>query len=1182
MKDPSDQFGFPCSSPGEDSQSASRESAIDNILEDYLCRLEAGEAPCADAILSAHPQLADSLRPALEKLQELQSLAQKPRYKPLLTNCSDGDYIGDFEIVREVARGGMGIVYEARQVSLYRTVALKVLPFGYLSDNRQVARFRNESRAAAMLEHPNIVPVYSIGTDRGVHFYAMQLIKGSSLADTLEGETPSALWSRWSAGPVALKDEPHFAHGQETPRPDAQDTSRFHAKVPTTLGDQTDNQRQVASEPTKAYLQSVVTLGIALADALAHAHERGVIHRDIKPANILLDENGKPWITDFGLARVRQNGTITATGMVIGTLRYMSPEQASGRPTVDERSDIYSLGATLYEWILRRPLFPHDDSQLLLNSILQDAPQKPARVSPRIPRDLETILLKCLEKRPDDRYTSANELREDLQRWLERRPILSRRPSPWEHLSKWVSRNPTFAMLTASIVMLALTLGVGAVWYESRLEIAATQLQASDATLQLQRQYTLRTQATRLAMDRPYGWRSQALSAIQEANALGSDDKDHEPTRTQAAALLTAIDVEPAGKLKHQDIVYALAVDPLNQKIAVGYNLREGSVPVEIWNATDRKLERTLSFPADPNYVTTRGVRADGVRCLAFTPKGKWLAVGTRSGWIHTFDLTQANPRPLSWQASPVALEQVRFSHVPNSLYSASQNGTLTRWNLAEHGVSAQRHFDGKLTDFHISGDSVYCAVNAGLRRVHSLTLRDEQTAYNGPALICRRSPTRWYTVIATDDNRILQTDTLGHVVRELTNGSGRPAHEGRLTSLAINEDGGLIASTCNRQMLKFWDASSGVCIRSLDLGTTGHLHAAFVNSHLLAVTVDRETRFFDIGGRLFHGSIGAGVVQHETFSEHVSTVENMLTLSPFQAPDSKWHARRWNIKNQFYSSVLRGHAPHNDVVHCVTNRVALVTNNFNEAKGGIGVFVNSTLTRELECADVRAIDEPRDRSQIWAACSNAAETSQERMGGIRGWNKKDWSLCGEWSNESAQAQSNITTICSLATSARWVAGGGEDGTVVVLQRDPFAFKHQTAAGISRVSAVAFTPDERYVLAGGDTGEVVFLDPISGKIVRQFPAHTSGITSIAVCRTAPLVATGTAEGELRVWKYDASTNELKRFFDLPRQVSAIVRCRFAGDSQTLISLARYDQQIHTWHLQAIVEAFEADREASEF
>ncbi len=1163
------------------SPASSQDDATGKILEDYLCQMENGAAPSIETLVATHPELADSLRPALEKLQQLDLLARKPLHRPLSDGCAVGEVIGDFQIVAELARGGMGIVYEARQLSLQRTVALKVLPFGYLSNDQQVARFRNESRAAAMLEHPHIVPVYSIGMERGVHFYAMQLIHGCSLADAIQA-MPEA--ERLDELPTATPSEQarqFLQHLQETPLPDATDT---HHDTSSSLSQRPDSPSPTDApsvEPTKEYLRKIAQLGIELADALAHAHQRGVIHRDIKPANILVDEHDKPWITDFGLARVRQNGTMTATGAVVGTLRYMSPEQASGRPTVDERSDIYSLGATLYELMLRRPLFPHADSHLLLNCILHDTPLKPTRCFRWFPRDLETILLKCLEKRPDDRYSSAEELQVDLRRWLQRRPIVSRRPNVVEHLSKWVSRNPTLAMLTTSIVILALTLGVGAIWYESRLQIAATQLESSDLTLQLQRQYTLRTQATRLAMDRPYGWRTQALQAIHDANAIGSDHGDHESIRTQMAALLTAIDVEPAGSLKHQDIVYALDVDEVNQKLAVGYNLVEGRVPVEIWNTVDRKLERTLYFPADLNYVTTRGVRADGVRCLSFSPKGKLLAVGTRSGWIHVFDMTKADPERVSWQASPSPLKQIRYSYVADSLYSASDNGTLTRWSVAEHRVLAQRDFHMELTDFHIAGDSVYCATTQGYRRVHANRLIDYKTSFNGPAKLSLMSPTRWYTMIASEGGKLLQTDNSGNVVRELTSSSGRPAHEDLIRSLTIHPDGGLIATTCNRQTLKLWDASSGQCIRTIDLGTTGRLHAAFVNRDFLAVTVDRETRLFKIGGKEFHGSVGAGVVRHETFGENWRSSENILSLAPAVAPNSTWHLRRWHPTNKWYSSVRR-HIPYDDVILCIDNDIALATNNSDDEKGGIGIFAGSKRVKKLECSNVRAMEECQDRTQVWAACANAGKLSQERTGGIRGWNRTDWSSCGEWSNESALAQSNITTMCSLATSARWVVGGGEDGTIVVLQRSPFEFKHQCPADISRVRAVAFTPDERFVLAGGDTGELVFLDPENGQIVRRLQAHPSGISSIAVCRKAPLVVTGSGDGELRVWKYDAKTSELTRFFDLPRQMAAIVRCRFTGDSLTLISLARNDQQIHTWHLQPILEAFEADLGAHGF
>ena len=258
--------------------------------------------------------------------------------------------LGDYDIVREIGRGGMGIVYEARQLSLNRQVALKVLPFAAMLDEKQIARFRNEAQAAAQLHHPNIVPVYAVGQERGVHYFAMQYVPGQSLETAMHElrQEPRRTRQRRPSRPDGRRCDgkspaPTFQrrHGRRVRRRDTATFAAFSTK---------------ASTRSRGYCRSVARLMIQAAEALQHAHEYGVIHRDVKPSNLLLDRDGKLWVTDFGLARMQTDSGVTITGDVVGTLRYMSPEQAAGATAlVDARADVYSLGATLYELLTLRP-----------------------------------------------------------------------------------------------------------------------------------------------------------------------------------------------------------------------------------------------------------------------------------------------------------------------------------------------------------------------------------------------------------------------------------------------------------------------------------------------------------------------------------------------------------------------------------------------------------------------------------------------------------------------------------------------------------------------------------------------------------------------------------------------------------------------------------------------------------
>src|SRR5262249_8391880 len=264
-----------------------------SILDGYMAELQAGNAPDRDALLAAHPELAAQLEACLAGIEFVHRAAGPAAEEPAT--------LGEFRILREIGRGGMGVVYEAEQTSLRRRVALKVLRFGVVADQEAMQRFRREAETVARLHHTNIVPVFGFGCERGVHYYAMQFIEGRSLADVLEVSQRTGK----SLGP-----------------------------------------------------QEVARWGLQAAEALAHAHQRGVIHRDIKPSNLLLDAEGVVWLTDFGLAKRADEVTLTVSGTLMGTPRYMSPEQAESlQRTIDHRTDLYSLGASLYELATGRPVF---------------------------------------------------------------------------------------------------------------------------------------------------------------------------------------------------------------------------------------------------------------------------------------------------------------------------------------------------------------------------------------------------------------------------------------------------------------------------------------------------------------------------------------------------------------------------------------------------------------------------------------------------------------------------------------------------------------------------------------------------------------------------------------------------------------------------------------------------------
>jgi serine/threonine protein kinase/Flp pilus assembly protein TadD len=468
-------------------------SRVIHILEAYLVELERGGHPHPDDLVARHPELAGVLRPYLQKLEILHHAAAGLRSPPdealLGYLAPERGRLGDFRILREIGRGGMGIVYEAEQISLGRHVALKVLPLAPALDGRQLQRFRNEARAAAHLHHTNIVPVHAVGSDRSVHYYAMQYIEGRSLA-TLIAELRRQAGKKEQGSGIGdqesgIGSQGSGARDQESGNGDwsgAFKSAETHKDEAIAQETEVPLPRSLIPDPRSAisgssFYRTVAQLGVQAAEALEHAHQQSVIHRDIKPANLLLDERVHLWVTDFGLARCGAENGLTLTGALVGTLRYMSPEQALGkRGRVDHRTDIYSLGVTLYELLTLEPAYGGSDRHELLRQIAFEEPQPARKVNPAIPRELETILLKAMAKEPEGRYGSAQDLADDLRRFLEHRPIRARRPTLRERLHKWARRHRSVVMSALTLLIMAvLGLVVGAIliWREQELTKAA-------------------------------------------------------------------------------------------------------------------------------------------------------------------------------------------------------------------------------------------------------------------------------------------------------------------------------------------------------------------------------------------------------------------------------------------------------------------------------------------------------------------------------------------------------------------------------------------------------------------------------------------------------------------------------------------------------------------------------------
>ncbi|MFO0954539.1 MAG: serine/threonine-protein kinase [Isosphaeraceae bacterium] len=455
----------PGDDPSADEDLSASEGSLAQTLEEFLGLAKSGVRPSREEFLARHPDRADALAECLDGLEFI--LSAVPELVGGETGEVTGEFegsldapaaimpstlLGDYRIVREVGRGGMGVVFEAQQLSLGRKVALKVLPFAASLDPRQRQRFQLEAQAAAHLHHPHIVPVFAVGRDRGIHYYAMQFIDGRTLS-SLVREIRRATAETSATGPGGPRAE--ILHAARTPSGNLSDTENpsVGSEAPTKPSGSNSGRREAD------YFRAVARIGKQAALALDHAHGLGVIHRDVKPGNLMLDAEGDLWVTDFGLARFLDEPGVTRTGDLLGTLAYMSPEQALGRREADHRGDLYSLGATLDELLTLRPPFEGRDRQELLRKIAHEDPVHPRRIDPTVPLDLETIVLKSMEKEASARYPSARELADELDRFLSDEPIRARRPGPIEHLAKWSRRHRTAVVTASTVLMLAMAVG---------------------------------------------------------------------------------------------------------------------------------------------------------------------------------------------------------------------------------------------------------------------------------------------------------------------------------------------------------------------------------------------------------------------------------------------------------------------------------------------------------------------------------------------------------------------------------------------------------------------------------------------------------------------------------------------------------------------------------------------------
>jgi len=623
-------------------------------------------------------------------------------------------YFGDYELLEQIAQGGMGVVYRAKQVSLNRLVALKMIRAGELANEAEVARFRAEAEAAANLDHPHIVPIYEVGEHEGQQYFSMKLVEGGSLAG------------------VAAS-------------------------------------RQSAADPkgadSAALCRDAATMVTTIARAVHYAHQRGILHRDLKPGNILLDALGAPHVMDFGLAKsIGQESSMTLSGVIVGTPSYIAPEQAAGVRVLTTAADIYSLGAILYELITGRPPFIGATALETLVQAREQEPVAPRTLIPRVDRDLEVICLKCLEKEPARRYGSAEALAGDLERWLAHEPILARPVTPLERVRKWMRRKPALAALVLALHLVA-GLGLIGVLWQWRAAVAARET-AQQATLDKQEQlWASQLQETRYhRVSGKSGHRKKSLEVIGKAAAW----RPSVELRNEAIASLLLPDVgeklwqqkqeypgwqfpfdpefehympyNAAGDVVvHRSSDHAVLVrfaglaqdttwaefSPDGRHLAVFFGGRNGGSRFGLWEWRAGKFLVDIATQLD---ALNRPV-------FAFTPDGSEVALASLAHPVRRFDVEtgrELNPPLLSSTALAV-----RFSE-DGTVALLTSKTELQVWNPAASNLVARCRVDARVNDFAWHPNNAMLALGTDRGVFLWKVGADEATHLNGEGFVTR------------------------------------------------------------------------------------------------------------------------------------------------------------------------------------------------------------------------------------------------------------------------------------------------------------------------------------------------------------------------------------------------------------------------------------------------------------